>query len=837
MSQSDAMESLPQGDKLRRFFLLYSAPPSCLSSSDSGGRTLWTQEVDMMKLLMECPHMSEQLFLSPMSSIEYLRSECSALCQQSGNCVPPSSLSIRLTHFPPIHAPIPTLPPAGGTLVHLCGTIVRMSTKRVVPFLYRLMCPSCRQVVETYTSPYDRSSVGKKYCESEKCKREELKLVDQIWMDYAECRLQQRSSVSGELPRSIFVTLDDELSVKCSVGQFVEVIGVLFQKWKHVFPSSRPVIEPTVWAVNVQPMEAYRGVEASQSSPAASAFSPESFFSSFKQCKLKRTVALARSACPQLSGLFAPRLSMLLATLGGAQSGSVDSLRVRSTIHCLLVGDPSTGKSQLLRYASQIAPRSTCTTGMGSTSAGLTVAATKERGEWVLEPGALVLSDGGSCIIDELRTVAVADRASLHEAMEQQTISVAKGGLVTKLRTNCAVIAACNPPHQKGKAGNAVVSVGVGGPLLSRFDLIFLLWDTPQAALDERIADHILWCSGGCRDASCSANAPPPLLLASEMSRYLAWTRAQYASHGGPPLSEDAASLLGKYFNILRARGASPSLDDSIPVTIRMLESLVRITQAYAKLHLQPICAVDDAAMAIFLMERSAHGLKCSLGDDLFSSSRWLDDVFLSDSAEDLREQERILRTLTAIIINYASGHFDEAETTNRSDAAPSEEICDENILTCRRRGLRTVPSGCAAMGGTQSTASLSNSQITQCIRLLDEEVRHSFSTPRSYSRFVDDSADVTCGGLSLRCSLEEPQPCRVLVHSSSEEEPQARRVELQGDSGSLSVTSQCHVVASADCHATDSSAQGEDKPQNTGRSRAKTRSAFEVMDKLKFRF
>lgn len=731
-------------NELRSFFLECCEPPTAGTSAEDfsggadAGRMVWTQEVDVIKLLIYYPAIAERLFGYPLRTMEELRGECSALCQSAENnsgqpnplhSVTPATLSIRFTHFPPVQvSPLPSLPPPQGMLVQVWGTVVRMSTKRVVPFLVHFMCRNCRHTVEYYTTPLDRSFIPKLCCESVACKKEPLTVVEQVWMDYSECRLQQRSRGSGKLPRSTLVTLDDELSVKCSVGQYVEVIGVLFKQWKHVFPSSIPSVEPVIWATNVMPMESYRGggevssgekLEASRSTsmiktasgkrnyPFGPGSTPEHFFFFFKKRKLARTVALTRSIAPQLSGLFAPRLAMLLATVGGApchffstvpsssgekystslrerstggSGGGGSPLRIRSTVHCLLVGDPSTGKSQLLRFASEIAPRSTCTTGMGSTSAGLTVAATKEGGEWVLEPGALVLSDGGSCIIDELRTVAVADRASLHEAMEQQTISVAKGGVVTKLSTNCAVIAACNPPSLRSGKGSLMttVSVGVGGPLLSRFDLVFLLWDVPQKNIDEKIADHILWCSGGVPPNSAavstkllpfemvSSHSSPhtaPILSAEEISKYLCWVKRQYRHIEGPKLSDHAALLLGYYFDILRARGASPALDDCIPVTIRMLESLVRLTQAYAKLHLQTVCSIDDAAMGIFLMERSAHGLKCPLGindengSPLYSSSRSLDDIFLSDSNKDIGKQEEVLRSLIRVILEYSATH------------------------------------------------------------------------------------------------------------------------------------------------------------------------------------
>ncbi|CAJ1037234.1 putative MCM OB domain/MCM P-loop domain/MCM AAA-lid domain containing protein [Leishmania utingensis] len=691
MEITDAMK-----ERLRYFFVHHSEPPHPLSTHDgasasvlprtsgstavaaAGGRSVFIQEVDCMKLLNACPEVGCALLGQTTTVMDALRVECAALCKEAGQTdILSSSISIRLTHVPVVMTGLPSVPPARGQLVQLCGSIIRMSTKRVVPYASRLMCPRCRDTIEIFTNPFDRATETKTQCSQPACKHEPMQVIGQVWMDYAECRLQQRSNQSGRLPRSVLVTLDDELSMKCSVGQFVEVVGLAFPKWRHVFPSSRPTIEPAIWAINVLPMEAYRGAATTTSGAPGlrrrsgktdrPKFNPEHFFTSFCKNKRKRGVTLARSVCPHLSGLFAPRLAVLLSALGGTSTTGKTSMHVRNTIHCLYVGDPSTGKTQLLRFAAAIAPRSTSTTGMGSTSAGLTVAAAKEHGEWVLEPGALVLSDGGSCIIDELRTVSPADRASLHEAMEQQTISVAKGGLVTKLRTACAVLSACNPPARRGGR----TEIGVGGPLLSRFDFIFLLWDTPQPEVDARIASHMLRANTGAQ-----TSLEEDELTVEEVARYLWWVRTQYAAADGPLLSDSAADLLGRYYEIQRQRGASPSLDDAVPVTVRFLESLVRLAQAHAKLHLQTVCTLEDAAMAVFLMERTAYSLKCPLDavePGVCSSSRELDEVFLSDEPEALAQQDAVLSAIIDVIFHYrlpSADSFNGAETRGEGEIA-----------------------------------------------------------------------------------------------------------------------------------------------------------------------
>ncbi|KAG8342691.1 putative DNA replication factor [Trypanosoma vivax] len=677
MAEEDASDSLVE--KLRTVFLECCEPPQCLTATSSleslPVRNLWTLKVDCMKLLASCPELSHTLFFQTISLMGTLRQVCAEFCASAGRCLSAGDVSIRLVHLPTVGAPPPSLPPPQGVLVSVCGTIVRMNAKRVVPFVRRLGCPKCNETVELSSNPFDRAAKAKERCARKECKGEELQQRSNVLMDYGECRLQQRSSHTGRLPRTLLVTLEDELTQQCNVGQLVEVVGILFPKWRSVYPQKCPIIEPTVWALSVNAMEPYREGGAGSSSTVlkrrpigtggGSSFTPELFFSQFSKDKLSRCTALVTSICSHLSGLFAPRMAILLALVGGTSTTGKSNMHVRSTIHCLFVGDPSTGKSQLLRSAAQLAPRSTSTTGIGSTSAGLTVAASKEGGEWVLEPGALALSDGGVCVIDELRTVSATDRASLHEAMEQQTISVAKAGMVTRLRTCCSVISACNPPANRRNGAE----IGVGGPLLSRFDFLFLLYDTPCPEVDERIATHIL-------SSSQVGQHQSPVLSQDDVARYLRWVHAHYAQKEGPLLSDEAAELIKTYYEMQQRRGTLSSLADSVPVTIRLLESLVRITQAYAKLNLEHVCTEEDAALTIFLMEQSAYGLKCpleALGPDVYTSSKCLEESFMDISPSGVRRQRFILQS----IINVFSSVRCSIYSNPSEERPPNDAVAD----------------------------------------------------------------------------------------------------------------------------------------------------------------
>jgi DNA helicase MCM9 len=324
------------------------------------------------------------------------------------------------------------------------------------------------------------------------------------------------------------------------------------------------------------------------------------------------------------------------------------------------------GKSQLLKYAAAVAPRAIMTTGMGSSAAGLTVAATKESGEWALEAGALVLADGGVCCIDEFDSIREAERATIHEAMEQQTLSVAKAGMVTTLRTRTTVIGATNPKGGQFDMGSSLaVNTGLAPPLLSRFDCLIVLRDDRKPSWDRAVSAHILETharlgvieddlpsgtqssDGRGRSSLSSSAATAP--GSSQLSDGVRWGRAlekwgaapqaaeevaddvageipakrtkrlqdasvaawpferlrRYIAHVKnafqPQLTSDAERLLTAYYQAQRRlEGRSVAR-----TTIRMLESLIRLTQAHARLMYRDVATRLDATVAVCLVEAS----------------------------------------------------------------------------------------------------------------------------------------------------------------------------------------------------------------------------------------
>ena len=285
------------------------------------------------------------------------------------------------------------------------------------------------------------------------------------------------------------------------------------------------------------------------------------------------------------------------------------TMRRRAQSHMLLVGDPGTGKSQFLRFAAALSPRSVLTTGVGTTSAGLTCSAVRDVGrsgsEWTLEAGALVLADRGVCCIDEFGCIQEKDRTAIHEAMEQQSLSVAKAGLVCKLNCRATVLATTNPRGTYDTDATLTKNTGIGSPLLSRFDLIFVMLDSSDCERDSNVANHLLndairgnqfeVTKGGVPGSNGGSNFKQ-IWNMEKLRGYIANSKEAYK----PVLSCGAAEILKGHYSLCR-RNANSS-----PVTVRALESLVRLSQAHARLMNHDVVTVEDAGAIVMLMESSA---------------------------------------------------------------------------------------------------------------------------------------------------------------------------------------------------------------------------------------
>ena len=321
---------------------------------------------------------------------------------------------------------------------------------------------------------------------------------------------------------------------------------------------------------------------------------------------------LARSIAPQISGEYTQDIKKALACLlmSGSRKILPDGTRLRGDINVLLMGDPSTAKSQFLKFIEKVAPISVYTSGKGSSAAGLTASVTKSStGEFYLEGGAMILADGGVICIDEFDKMRETDRVAIHEAMEQQTISVAKAGITTVLNSRASVLAAANPIFGRyDDLKSARENIDLMTTILSRFDCIFIVRDVRDVERDKGIARHVLGVhmNSSAAAASNDSNVAEGEINALLLKKYVGYCRERCA----PRMSDEAAALLtSQYVHIRQQVSASlkntPGESSVIPITIRQLEALVRLSEALAKMRLSAEATVADVQEALRLFKVS----------------------------------------------------------------------------------------------------------------------------------------------------------------------------------------------------------------------------------------
>ncbi|KAH9658104.1 putative DNA helicase MCM9 [Citrus sinensis] len=479
------------------------------------------------------------------------------------------------------------------------------------------MCRKCKHMFPVYPELETRNSIVlPSHCPSQRskpCEGTNFQFVENsiICHDYQEIKIQESTQVLGVgvIPRSILVILKDDLVDIVKAGDDVIVTGILTAKWSPDLKDVRCDLDPVLIANHVRRTNE---LKSDIDIPDDIIMQFKQFWSEFKDTPLKGRNAILRGICPQVFGLFTVKLAVALTLIGGVQHVDASGTKVRGESHLLLVGDPGTGKSQFLKFAAKLSNRSVITTGLGSTSAGLTVTAVKDGGEWMLEAGALVLADGGLCCIDEFDSMREHDRATIHEAMEQQTISVAKAGLVTTLSTRTIIFGATNPKGHYDPNLSLSVNTTLSGPLLSRFDIVLVLLDTKNPEWDAVVSSHIL-AEGGLSEEKDTEPLTDIWPLAM-LRRYIYFVKGYFK----PILTKEAEKVISSYYQLQR-RSAT---QNAARTTVRMLESLIRLAQAHARLMFRNEVTQLDAITAILCIESSmtTSAIVDSVGNALHSN-------------------------------------------------------------------------------------------------------------------------------------------------------------------------------------------------------------------------
>ncbi|KAI8867578.1 MCM-domain-containing protein [Ramicandelaber brevisporus] len=522
-------------------------------------------------------------------------------------------------------------------LVSIKGMLIRASP--VIPDLKSAFF-RCNVCDSNETVAVDRGYVDEPAkCNNNQCRATRSMILIHNRCEYADkqvCRLQETPDMipDGQTPHAVSLHMFDELVDFAKPGDRLEITGIYRGIPVRANPRMRTVkaiYRTYLDVVHIRKTDKKRlgsdnstvadnefevKVNESDSLSNSASMSEDEIHALSQDGQLFDI--LSQSLAPSIFGLEDVKKGILLQLLGGSNKNldRTAAPRIRGDINILLVGDPGVSKSQLLSYAHKIAPRGVYTSGKGSSAVGLTAYVTRDPDtrQVVLESGALVMSDGGVCCIDEFDKMSDSTRSILHEVMEQQTVSVAKAGIIATLNARTSILASANPIDSRWDRTKTIVdNINLPPTLLSRFDLVFILLDLVNERDDRRLARHLvsLYLENRPGLPSFANTAAGVRIISKEkLTQYITYAKREV----NPVLGEDAADELVREYVELRGIGRKDSQglaiakrerNKRITATVRQLESMVRLSEAHARMRLSPIVEASDVLEAARLLKEA----------------------------------------------------------------------------------------------------------------------------------------------------------------------------------------------------------------------------------------
>ncbi|XP_076058783.1 minichromosome maintenance 7 [Oratosquilla oratoria] len=487
-----------------------------------------------------------------------------------------------------------------GKLVQVKGIVTRCTEVKPMMQVATYTCDQCG--AETYQPIASSSFMPQLLCPGEDCRvnksggRLYLQTRGSKFVKFQEIKIQEHSDQVpvGNIPRSLTIMCRGEQTRLCQPGDHVSITGVFLPLLRQGFRAmTQGLLSDTF-------LEAHRIVKMNKTED------DELGVEELTEDEIKQIAEedfydkLATSIAPEIYGHEDVKKALLLLLVGGVDRNP-NGMKIRGSINICLMGDPGVAKSQLLSYIDRLAPRSQYTTGRGSSGVGLTAAVMKDplTGEMTLEGGALVLADEGICCIDEFDKMADSDRTAIHEVMEQQTISIAKAGIMTSLNARVSILAAANPAYGRYNPKKSVEqNIQLPAALLSRFDLLWLIQDRPDRENDLRLAQHITYVHQHCAQPATQFK---PLDM-KVMRRYIALCKKKV-----PSIPEGLTDYIVSAYVEMRKEARNNK--DMTFTSARTLLAVLRLSTALARLRLVDQVEKEDVNEAMRLMEMSKDSL------------------------------------------------------------------------------------------------------------------------------------------------------------------------------------------------------------------------------------